>query len=290
VFCPNKLITKKFRWRSAENVVDEIEYWYYRGYKIFNFDDDNFGFFPDRVYQICDEVQNRDIKDIELRCSNGLRADRVSRPLLTRMKEVGFNYIAFGIDGGNNRMLTINKKGETIEQIEQAVNDACELGFTVKLFCVIGMPQESAADIEDSLNIVQKYPIQRVYLNNPIPYPGTELYEIINKNNWFLQPPEKYLNEVSENVHVPLFATPELSKEERIKILKRCRKIEKQVTRNAVKRMYKKYLFAGTMAGYLFATDFMQYLFFKNRLFRSIVEQMRYKKMLSSRTFISKIK
>ena len=283
VFCPNKLITKKFRWRSATHVVDEIEYWYDRGYKVFNFDDDNFGYFPERVYKICDEVEERGLKNIELRCSNGLRADRVNRLLLERMKQVGFNYIAFGIDGGNNRMLEINKKGETIEQIDLAVKAACDLGFNVKLFCVIGMPQETIADIEDSLQLVQKYPVDRVLLNNPIPYPGTELYEIIEQNDWFTLPPEVYLNEVSENVHFPLFETPELSKEERIKILRRCRKIEKKLTRSAVKRFYKEYLFAGSLAGFLFATDFMQRLFFKNMVFRKFAERARHKKMLVSR-------
>jgi radical SAM superfamily enzyme YgiQ (UPF0313 family) len=263
--------------------VDEIEYWYNRGYRIFNFDDDNFGLLRDRVYAICDDLEGRNIKDAELRCSNGLRANTVDNAVLSRMREVGFNYIAFGIDGGNNRILEANKKGEKIEVIEQAINNACELGFSVKLFCVIGMPQETKEDIEDSLKLVQKYPIQRVYLNNPIPYPGTELYELVEKNSWFLHQPEDYLNRVSENIHVPLFETPELSQEDRIDILKRCRKIEKKVTQEAVKRMYKKYLFAATLAGFLFATDFMQYMFFKNKLFRRIVEHIRYKRMLQSR-------
>ena len=288
IFCPNKLITKKFRWRSAKNVVDEIEYWYNRGYRIFNFDDDNFSFFKNRVYKICDEIERRGLKKAEFRCSNGLRADTVDRDLLKRMKEVGFNYIAFGVDGGNNRMLKINKKGETIEEIENAVKNACDLGFNVKLFCVIGMPQETKQDIEDSLAFVQKYPIQRVYLNNPIPYPGTELYEIIERNNWFLIEPEEYLNYVSENVHIPVFETPELSREARIQILKRCRKIEKKVTREAVKRMYRKYFFGGTLAGLIFATDFMQRMFFKNLMFRRIVEHIRYKRMLASRNSIVK--
>ena len=283
VFCPNKLITKKFRWRSAKNVVNEIEYWYNSGYRIFNFDDDNFGFFRERVYEICDEIETRGINEAEFRCSNGLRADRVDRDQLKRMREVGFNYIAFGVDGGNNKMLKINKKGETIEEIEHAIKNACDLGFSVKLFCVIGMPQETKKDIEDSLAIIQKYPIQRVYLNNPIPYPGTELYELIERNGWFLQQPEKYLNAVSENVHIPVFETPELTREDRIHILKLCRKIEKKVTREAVKRMYKKFLFVATLAGYFFATDFMQRMFFKNMLFRKFIERIRYKRMLATR-------
>ena len=290
VFCPNKMITKRFRMRSASNVVDEIAYWYNQGYRIFNYDDDNFTMNNNRVYAICDEIEKRNLVNAEFRCSNGIRADRVNRALLKRMREVGFNYIAFGVDGGNNRMLKINKKGETIEQIEQAIRNACELGFDVKIFVITAMPYETMEDIEDSLRIVQKYPIKRVILNNPIPYPGTELFETVKANGWFLKQPEEYLNFVTENENVPVFQTPELSREDRVHILKRCRKIEKQVTQRAVKRMYEKYLFGGTLAGFVFATDFVQRLFFKNMAFRRIVEQIRYRRMLSSRDSIVKAK
>ena len=43
----------------------------------------------------------------------------------------------------------------------------------------------------------------------------------IKEHNLFLIPPEEYLNSVAEEKGVPLFETPELPKEERIKILKK---------------------------------------------------------------------
>jgi anaerobic magnesium-protoporphyrin IX monomethyl ester cyclase len=200
------------------------------------------------------------------------------------MKSVGFNYIAFGVDGGNDRMLQINKKGETIEQIETAIRDACELGFDVKIFCIMGMPGETMADVEDSVCLVQKYPIKRVILNNPIPYPGTELFETVRENNWFIKQPEEYLNAVTENEDVPVFETPEISRKMRLKILKRSRKIEKQITQRAVQDMYKKYFFFGKILGYLFATRFMERMFFENRMFRIFIENIRYRRMLASKS------
>ncbi len=286
IFCPNKMITKKFRWRSAKHVVDEIEYWYNRGYRVFNFDDDNFSFFNDRVYEICDEIEKRNIQDAEFRCSNGLRADRVNRALLKRMREVGFHYIAFGVDGGNNKMLKLNKKGETIEQIEQAIRDACELEYDVKIFCILGMPYETIEDIEDALRVVQKYPVRRAILNNPIPYPGTELFETVKKNGWFIKQPEEYLNFVTENENVPVFETPELSFEDRKKILKRIRKIEKRITRKAVKKMYEKFIILNTIAGYIFAANFVQNLFFKNMVFRRFVEHLRYRRTIAHKEIV----
>jgi len=268
IFCPNKIIAKRFRARSASNVVDEIEYWYGKEVRIFNFDDDNFTLQKRRVYEICDEIEARKLKGLFMRCANGVRADKVNRDLLVRMKKVGFREVCFGVDGGNNKVLKIIKKEETIETIERAVKDACDLGFFVKLFFIIGSPGETKKDIEDSLRLAQKYPIHRVYLNNPIPYPGTELFEIIKQNNWFLKEPEDYLNHCTEFGLTSVFETPELPDIERLKIRKRCKKIMKKVTINAFKREFANFPILGKLAGHITASRFGEWLIFRNITFR----------------------
>ncbi len=128
------------RVRCAENVLDEIEYWYERGYRKFNFVDDNFTFYSDRVHEICDGIERRGLNNLKFTCTNGIRADRVDRQLLTRMKEVGFYYIAFGVEGGNEKILKSLKKGETMEPIKRAIKDVCDLGYEVMLFFLVGSP------------------------------------------------------------------------------------------------------------------------------------------------------
>ena len=283
VFCPNKMITKLFRWRSAAHVVDEIQYWYEQGYRVFNFDDDNMSLKRDRVLSICDEIESRELTNAEFRCSNGIRADRVDYDVLKRMYDVGFRYIAFGVDGGNNKMLDFNKKGERIEQIEEAIQNACDIGYDVKIFCILGMPHETMDDIEDSFRFMQKFPVRRIILNNPIPYPGTELFEIIKQNKWFVKQPEDYLNHVTENVNEPVFTTPEMDIAKRKYVLKRARKIEKDVTRKAVRTMYRKWFPFNHIFASIFATDFVENLFFKNHTFRQWIENMRYKRGIKRR-------
>jgi len=281
IFCPNSLTAKKFRARSAEHVVDELEYWYSQGIKHFNVNDDNFTLINERVYQICDEIERRGLKGLFIRCANGIRADRVTRDLLARMKEVGFKEVAFGADGGNNRVLReIVHKGETIEDIERALQDACDLGLNVKLFIIVGHPGETLSDVEDSIALAQRYPIVWLHLNNPIPYPGTELFEIVRTRNYFVISPEEYLNNVTEVEDTPVFETPELPWEVRKEILSRCRQIEKDVKRRAVERMFGNLPVIRTIAGWLFASPFGQWLFFKNMFTRSLINRIWYWKMM----------
>ena len=282
-FCPNKLIGRKFRTRSAINFVDEIEYWYAKGIRQFAIDDDNFTLKKQRVYDICDEIEKRHLKDLFIRCSNGIRADRVDRQLLARMKEIGVREVGFGVDGGNNKVLGYLKKGETIERIEQAIKDACEVGLDVKIFIITGTPHETADDIEDSIRLAKKYPVARVNFNNAIPYPGTEMFDYVKEHNLFIMPPEEYLNSVSEEKPLPVFETPELPRQERVKLLKRCHQVEKEVMKNTAYRMYGHYPLVGLFIKYFFNVILFEKLFFHYLFFRKLFEFMRYRKLVESR-------
>jgi len=278
IFCPNSVISPYYRARSPENVVNEIEYWYEKGYRQFNFDDDNFNFNKKRVYMICDEIEKRGLKSLYLRCSNELCADKLNKPLLRRMKEVGFKYIVIGVDGGNNHVLKMIKKGETIEQIEKSVKNACDLGFEVKLLCIIGYPGETIDDIEESLSVAKKYPITRVHFYNLIPYPGTEVFELISEKGYFIMKPEQYLNEVSDLASTPVFETPELLVETRIKLLQKSRQVQKEVTIKAIERMYSHIPLIGRFIGRLISNDYFQKMLLRNFMLRKLIDYIRYKK------------
>ncbi|HZD60849.1 MAG TPA: radical SAM protein [Anaerolineae bacterium] len=278
IFCPNRLISPIYRARSPKHVVDEMQYWYEKGYRQFNFDDDNFNYVRSRVFAICDEIERRGLKNLFLRCSNGIRADRADREMLVRMKEVGFHYIAFGADAGNNRMLEIVKKGETIEDIERAVKNACELGYDTKLLFVVGTPQEAWDDVEDKVRLSRKYPVKDVHFYNIIPYPGTELFDWIKEKGYFLRDPADYLNDVSVLENTPVFETPELPAAKRKELFNYLRSVQNEVHRKAITSMFDDYGVLGKVAGYILANQTAEKLFYQNFAVRRFAERLRYKK------------
>ena len=239
IYCPvPTTIGRKLRVRSPKNVVDEIEFWYIRRYRIFYIVDDNFTFYKERVYQICDEIESRNLK-IELNCSNGIRADRVDKQLLTRMKEVGFRQIAFGVEAGNDRILRNLGKGEKIADIEKSIKDACDLGYEVELFFLIGSPGEGMSDIEDSFRMAKSYPIAEVRFYNLIPFPGTKLYEWVDGNGYFVRSVDEYLNGIMHWENEPIFYTPQLSIEERKRVFKRGKKLSQKLSKRHRYNYYK---------------------------------------------------
>ena len=239
IFCQScSVLGKKWRGRSAVNIADEIQFWYEKGYKTFSFVDDNFTLNKNRIYQLCDEIENRHLHSIRLEAP-GVRVDLIDRGLLKRMREIGFWYVAFGIEAGNNKILKVLKKGFTIEQAEQGVRDAVELGFAVKLYFLVGSPYETLQDIQDSINFALKYPIYAVNFGSLMPIPKTELIDWVRKEGRLLTPPEVYLNEYAEFERVPHFDAPSMSLEER----KYALQITEKVATKIGKRGRERYIF-----------------------------------------------
>lgn len=257
IFCTvHSVMGRKYRYRNASNIVDEIEYWYSQGRRWFDFTDDNFTLKKERVYEICNEIERRNITNLRLSCTNGIRADKVDRELLKRMKEIGFWSVSIGVEAGNNKILEKIKKGERIEAIEESIKNACEVGLDVTLFFLFGSPYETWEDIQDSVSIAMKYPVRVVHFFNVTPYPDTELYEWVNKMNYSYYPSEIYLNsEIWTNK--PLFTTPELSFSQRKRVMHYLKKIEKKVKEKYYKRVFNKWIFSSLIA-YILSLNFME--------------------------------
>jgi len=268
IFCPvAKAIGQIFRMRSAKSVVKEIECWYQRGYRKFAFQDDNFTLIKQRVHEICDLIEGRGLKGLILNIPNGIRADRVDRPLLEKMKRVGFRLIAFGVESGNDKVLQALKKGEKIETIERAIKNACDLGFDVVLFFLVGSPSETPEDVMDSVRLALKYPIIHAFFYNLMPYPQTELYAWIDSHNYFVKHPSMYLAEVSVDDSDSVFETPEFPLEERRVMLEYTKRIMKLVRIKSLKRRLPSFVFPKRFWARILASSFGEKRILESRIF-----------------------
>ncbi len=240
IYCPVKVtMGREYRARSAESVVDEMKYWYDRGYRSFDFSDDNFTVQKDRIYKFCDLLEEYGLSNISLMCT-GMRADRVNRDLLKRMKDVGFGYLAFGVESGSDKILQRIKKGEDVDTIERAIKDACELGFDVGLFFMIGLPDETPSDVEASFRLALKYPVQHANFYNVIPFPGTELYEWVKTNNYSFEDLDIRLRTFQHFDIDPFFETPEFSLDERKEALVKSKRVMAEIINRNTKREMEK--------------------------------------------------
>lgn len=216
-FCSIQLVMgHPFRTRSPENVLQELEYWYKRGYDTFEFSDDNFTFNMPRAEKICDLIINSGMK-LKLIFGNGLRADRVNENLLKKLKKAGTFWIAYSLESSDPHSLELLKKDLTLEQLKKSVDDTKILGIQTQVNFIIGNPGETWEGFKQDLKVAEELDVDQLRFYNMIPYPGTEMYEWVKQNGRFLYPPEVFLNNLHYWGEEPVFETDEFTREERIK-------------------------------------------------------------------------
>ncbi|MCJ7763099.1 B12-binding domain-containing radical SAM protein [Candidatus Bathyarchaeota archaeon] len=182
-FClASRMCGKRFRTRSPKKVVDELEWLRdVHGADVFAFYDDTFTFDIKRAYEICEEMKNRGF-DLPWDCRT--RVDRISTEVLSKMRDANCQLIHFGVESGSQKMLSAMKKGTTVEQNERAIRWTKEVGISVAISVVVGYPGETADMLKQTFDFIRKTGPDYVYVCQAIPYPGTELYDLLKELGW----------------------------------------------------------------------------------------------------------
>lgn len=183
--CPNNcaFCAVKVAWgrqwipRSAENVVDEIEYLYEQGFKEIHFNDDNCSINKERMYDLCEQILVRNI-DIRIACPTGIHIATLDKNLLKEMKKAGFYRLCFGIETGNQKMQTKIHKNINLDKARQVIKDANDLGFWTSATFIVGFPGETEEQVKDTFDFAKTSGLDFPIFYNLNIQPKTELWNL----------------------------------------------------------------------------------------------------------------
>jgi len=170
-----------WRARNPKKVLEEIELLYnkYNVRHIF-FQDDEFTINQNRTKEICNLLFKSGM-DIIWECLT--RVDSVNDELIQTMVEAGCRSIIYGVEAGyEGGLKKINKK-ITLNQAKNAIRWTKKHGIIAKATFIIGFPWESQVEIKKTINFAKELDADFTYFNMLTPYPGTELYGVIKKEN-----------------------------------------------------------------------------------------------------------
>ncbi len=162
-----------FRWRSAKNVVDEMEECVALGINEILIYDDTFSVRKDRVYEICEEILARNV-----RVTWDVRAhvNTVDLPLLKMMKRAGCDRIHYGVESGNDRMMKLIKKNTTVRRVKDTFHETRSAGIEALAYFIIGQQTETLSDIHESMQLARDLNPDYAHFTIFCPYPATEIY------------------------------------------------------------------------------------------------------------------
>ena len=162
------------RFRSAVSVAEEMLQVKERyGCSHFRFIDDQFNANKTRLKELCNLITGQGF-----RIHAGVRADTLQDlDELRMMKEVGMDYVALGVETADNRILKLINKGETIEQIEQAILNCHRVGIRVKTLLIFGLPGETPESVEMTKAFMRRCKPDSYTLSTFTPLPGSAIWE-----------------------------------------------------------------------------------------------------------------
>ena len=189
IFCSNHIVMgRKWRARSAENVVAEIEQ-IVKTYGIHQIDflDDNIAFNRERLVKICNMLIEKRL-NIEWCTPNGVRADALDPELLALMRKAGCQKILIAPESGVQRIVDdVIKKKQSLKRVEEAVSAAHKVGIKVGCFFILGMIGETKEDMKETIKFAHKLRslgAEYFYFSYATPLYGTELYRLAKEGNY----------------------------------------------------------------------------------------------------------
>ena len=187
-FCASpSFYDRKIRFRSPENVIQEIKYLVDQfGIREIHFEDDNLTIRRGHIDKICELIITKGI-EISWACPNGIRADKVDADLISKMKESGCYYFAYGVESADQQILSNIKKQVKIETIEKSIDLASKAGISCQGFFIFGLPGETEETLNKSIHFAKRSKLARAQFLILDVLPGSELWDTLKGKfvpNW----------------------------------------------------------------------------------------------------------
>jgi anaerobic magnesium-protoporphyrin IX monomethyl ester cyclase len=237
IFCSNNIVMgRKWRGRSPEKVVEEIEH-LVETYKIeqIDFYDDNMTLNKKRVVNICDLIKERGL-NIEWYVPTGVRADTLDEELLTKMSASGCKGLRIAPESGVQRVVNqIIKKNQDLKKVENAVVLSKKVGIKLGVFFILGLIGETKDDMKETINYaykLRKLGAENFHFSIATPLYGTELYEQA-KRGGFLR---DGFSDESLAAAEPLIETAEFTADELRELCLQANLVNQTITRDKLVR------------------------------------------------------
>ena len=167
--------TRKTRYRSASNVVSEMQWLKERyGTEYFSFRDASFTLNRQRVLELCREITERGLR-VRWECLT--RADLLDDELLDGMESAGCVALRLGVESGNEGILHDMKKELSRDVVREAARRLRRRDLYWAAYILVGTPRETRESIRDTIDFIREIDPPFVTLARFAPIPGTAMYD-----------------------------------------------------------------------------------------------------------------
>ncbi len=175
LFCNRPHLGKKWRYRSPESIVAELEACVKLGIHEIFFYDDTFNISGERVLDLCDLIRQR---NLDISWDVRARIDRMTPELIHAMARAGCARIHYGVEAGTPEMVEVLRKDVDLDEAKDIFAATRRAGITTLAYFMIGNPGETMEHIERTIEYALELKSDFVHFSVTTPFPGTDLYQM----------------------------------------------------------------------------------------------------------------
>jgi radical SAM superfamily enzyme YgiQ (UPF0313 family) len=168
--CSFCAIKEKFRYRSAENVFEEIKYCFELGIRHINFEDDNINLNP-QFERLLDLIIKNFEGEIKISFMNGLLAYGLTPSLRKKLIKAGLTHIDFSLVSSKKRLRKRLNRIEEVKDIVSCTNYMTKHNIPVNIHFIVGFPGQNFKDAIEDIKFLSR---KRAILGPSIFYPVVE--------------------------------------------------------------------------------------------------------------------
>lgn len=197
IFCASDVtFGNRIRYRSIDNVIEETkELVHKHGAREINIWDDNFTLRRSRVIEFCEALLRLRLKRVSLKVPAGIKPDIGDYEMFRLMKRAGFYSVCIAVETGDQDIMDRLGKKVKVDKVKDVVAAARRAGLLVNGFFMLGLPFDTEETMLRNIDHACSLPLHEANFFITVPFPGTELYDIVAADGRFLFHNEKNLYE-----------------------------------------------------------------------------------------------
>lgn len=167
---------KFVRMRSVKHVISEMKE-IVKDYRVskWEFNDDIFTLKRRWLEEFCETYP----KELDVPFDVNVRVETVDREALELLKDAGCDLIRIGVESGSERVRReLMSRPMDNERILRVFEDAEAVGLKTWSFNMVGLPGETPADAEETIELNRRLCPDHMQVSVFNPYPGTRLHQV----------------------------------------------------------------------------------------------------------------
>ncbi|MDH4226442.1 MAG: B12-binding domain-containing radical SAM protein [Deltaproteobacteria bacterium] len=180
-FCSvTQMFGQKYRFRSMEKVMEELEYQLKRGTEWVFFYDDNFTANRQRTKELLTEMIKRGLTPkwtAQVRVETAKDAE-----LIDLMKRAGCHTVYIGFESVNPETLKAYNKKQSVGDIEHCIKILHKNGIRIHGMFVFGSDMDDVSTIHETVRFAKKNDLESIQFMILTPLPGTRLHHELDKD------------------------------------------------------------------------------------------------------------